>query len=94
MTSRGCPFDCNFCATPINWGRHVRMRSPENVVREIELLKERYGIRVIFFYDDTFNASPKRVEAICDLMIERKLDVFCQVRRPDGPHEPGRSWPR
>ena len=36
MASRGCPFDCNFCATPINWGRHVRMRSPENVVREIE----------------------------------------------------------
>ena len=33
MTSRGCPFNCSFCATPINWGRHVRMRSPENVVR-------------------------------------------------------------
>ena len=82
MTSRGCPFACSFCATPINWGRHVRMRSPENVVREIELLKERYGIRVVFFFDDTFNASPKRAEAICDLMIERKLDVFfkCDVR--------------
>jgi radical SAM superfamily enzyme YgiQ (UPF0313 family) len=82
MTSRGCPFACNFCATPINWGRHVRMRSPENVVREIEFLKERYGIRVVFFFDDTFNASPKRAEAICDLMIERKLDVFfkCDVR--------------
>jgi anaerobic magnesium-protoporphyrin IX monomethyl ester cyclase len=82
MTSRGCPFACSFCATPINWGRHVRTRSPENVVREIEFLKERYGIRVVFFFDDTFNASPKRAEAICDLMIERKLDVFfkCDVR--------------
>jgi radical SAM superfamily enzyme YgiQ (UPF0313 family) len=82
MTSRGCPFACSFCATPINWGRHVRMRSPESVVREIELLKERYGIKVVFFFDDTFNASPKRAEAICDLMIERKLDVFfkCDVR--------------
>jgi len=82
MTSRGCPFACSFCATPINWGRHVRMRSPENVVGEIELLKERYGIKVVFFFDDTFNASPKRAEAICDLMIERKLDVFfkCDVR--------------
>ncbi len=82
MTSRGCPFACSFCATPINWGRHVRTRSPENVVREIEFLKERYGIRVVFFFDDTFNASPKRAEAICDLMIERKLGVFfkCDVR--------------
>jgi len=82
MTSRGCPFACNFCATPVNWGRHVRMRSPENVVAEIESLKRRYGARVVFFYDDTFNASPKRAEAIADLMIERKLDVYfkCDVR--------------
>jgi radical SAM superfamily enzyme YgiQ (UPF0313 family) len=82
MTSRGCPFACSFCATPITWGRHVRMRSPENVVREIELLKERYGIKVVFFFDDTFNASPKRAEALCDRMIERRLDVFfkCDVR--------------
>ena len=82
MTSRGCPFACSFCATPINWGRHVRMRSPENVVREIELLKARYGVKVVFFFDDTFNANPKRADAICDLMIERKLGVFfkCDVR--------------
>ncbi len=82
MTSRGCPFNCSFCATPINWGRHVRMRSPEHVVHEIEQLKERFGIQVVFFFDDTFNASPKRAEAICDLIIARKLDIFfkCDVR--------------
>lgn len=82
MTSRGCPFACSFCATPINWGRHVRMRSPENVVREIKLLKERYGIEAVFFYDDTFNASPRRADAICDLMIARGLEIrfMCDVR--------------
>ncbi|MBM3297671.1 MAG: radical SAM protein [Candidatus Aminicenantes bacterium] len=82
MTSRGCPFNCSFCATPVNWGRRVRMRSPENVVREIENLVARYGVRVIFFYDDTFNADPRRVEAVCDLLLERKLGVFwkCDVR--------------
>ena len=82
MTSRGCPFNCSFCATPINWGRHVRIRSPENVVREIERLKQRYGIKVVFFFDDTFNANPKRAEEISDLIIARKLDIFfkCDVR--------------
>ena len=82
MTSRGCPFNCSFCATPINWGRHVRMRSPERVVREIEQLKERYGIQVVFFFDDTFNANPQRAEDICDLIIDRNLDIFfkCDVR--------------
>ena len=76
MASRGCPFDCNFCATPINWGRHVRQRSPENVVDEIETHVRERGARVVFFYDDTFNANPNRVERICDLILERKLDVF------------------
>jgi anaerobic magnesium-protoporphyrin IX monomethyl ester cyclase len=82
MSSRGCPFKCNFCATPINWGRNVRMRSPENVVDEIQRLIERYGVKVIFFFDDTFNVNTKRVEKICDLIIERHLDIFwkCDVR--------------
>ncbi len=82
MTSRGCPFTCTFCATPANWGRRVRALSPENVLREIEHLQERYGARVIWFYDDTFNFNPARAEAICDLIIERRLDIswFCEVR--------------
>jgi radical SAM superfamily enzyme YgiQ (UPF0313 family) len=82
MTSRGCPFNCNFCATPINWGRHVRMRSPENVIEEIEFLVQEYGAKVVFFFDDTFNANPQRVDRICDLILERKLDIYwkCDVR--------------
>ncbi len=82
ITSRGCPFNCNFCATPINWGRHVRLRSPLNVIKEIESLIKKYGTQVIFFCDDTFNISLKRVEEIADLILERKLPVFwhCEVR--------------
>jgi len=82
MTSRGCPFNCNFCATPINWGRAVRTRSPLNVIQEIEARIERYGSRVIHFYDDTFNLSVKRMEDISNLILERKLPVFwqCEIR--------------
>ena len=82
MTSRGCPFNCNFCATPINWGRAVRTRSPLNVIQEIEARVEKYGSRVIHFYDDTFNLSVKRVEDISNLILERKLPIFwqCEIR--------------
>lgn len=82
MTSRGCPFNCNFCATPINWGRTVRVRSPLHVVQEIESLIQKYGTRVIFFYDDTFNISVKRVEDISNLILERRLPIFwrCEIR--------------
>lgn len=82
MTSRGCPFTCTFCATPTNWGRKVRGLTPENVVKEVEHLMEHYEAQAIWFYDDTFNYNPKRLEKICDLMIERKLNVkwYCEIR--------------
>jgi radical SAM superfamily enzyme YgiQ (UPF0313 family) len=58
------------------------MRSPENVVDEIQQLIDQYGVKVIFFFDDTFNVNTKRVERICDLILERQLDIFwkCDVR--------------
>lgn len=82
ISSRGCPYNCNFCATPVNWGRNVRMRSPQNLVNEIESLVQKYGARVIFFFDDTFNINPGRVEEICDLIIERGLNIFwkCDIQ--------------
>lgn len=82
ITSRGCPFNCNFCATPINWGRRVRMRSPQNVVEEMEWHFYNHGAKVFFFFDDTFNANPQRVEQICNLILDKNLDIFwrCEVR--------------
>lgn len=82
MTSRGCPFTCTFCATPSNWGRKVRGLTAENVVAEIEHVMDRYGAKAIWFFDDTFNYSRSRTERICDLIIERRLDIswYCEVR--------------
>lgn len=82
MTSRGCPFECNFCATPANWGRRVRGRSPEKVIAEVERLVGTYGTRVVWFYDDTLNYDPKRLETICHMLIDRRLNInwFAEIR--------------
>jgi len=84
MTSRGCPFDCYFCATPTNWGRHVRGHSPERVLAEIEHLIDVYGAEFIWFYDDTLNYNPRRLHRIMDMILERKLNIkFCNEFRID-----------
>jgi len=84
MTSRGCPFDCYFCATPANWGRRVRGNSPERVLAEIEHLIDAYGAEFIWFYDDTLNYDPRRLHRIMDMILERKLNIkFCNEFRID-----------
>ena len=74
LTSRGCPYRCTFCYHGI-FGRELRTRSPENVVDEIEFLKDRYGIKEFHTVDDNFNADKKRAIAICELLIKRKVNL-------------------
>ena len=82
ITSRGCPFNCYFCSTPVNWGRRMRGHSPERVLEEIEHLIEAYQAEYIWFYDDTLNYNPARLNKIMDMIIERNLDIkfTCELR--------------
>jgi radical SAM superfamily enzyme YgiQ (UPF0313 family) len=75
MTSRGCPFDCTFCASTTLWGRGWRTRSPENVVDEIELLVKDYGVREIHFEDDNFTLKASHAAAVCEEILRRGLDI-------------------
>ncbi len=75
LTSRGCPYNCVFCTHHIVWGKKWRGRSPENVVDEIEEVVKTYHIRQIDFLDDNMTLDPKRMEGICDLIVERKLKI-------------------
>lgn len=74
-SSRGCPYKCIFCTAHLVRGRAWRGRSPENVVQELELIVERYGIRQVDFHDDNMTLDRRRVERICALMVEKNLDV-------------------
>ena len=75
ITSRGCPYNCVFCSIHIVMGKKWRGRSPENVVDEIEQLVHTYHIEQIDFYDDNMTLNKKRMETICDLIVERGLDI-------------------
>ncbi len=75
ITSRGCPVRCHFCSTGSYWGQRVRIHSPRRVVDEMEALISNYGVKKIFFHDDTFNLGTKRVGEICDGILARKLGV-------------------
>jgi radical SAM superfamily enzyme YgiQ (UPF0313 family) len=79
LTSRGCPFNCSFCAARIVSGRKYRVHSPEYVLSEMEMLKKDYGARQLLITDDTFTIDRGRLEAICEGMIRRKLSLrwFC-----------------
>ncbi len=75
ITSRGCPFRCRYCSSSLFMGRRFRARSAENVVDEIEWLIDEFAAKHIAFSDDTFTLNNRRVEAICDEIIRRGLEV-------------------
>ncbi|MBU0517136.1 MAG: B12-binding domain-containing radical SAM protein [Proteobacteria bacterium] len=74
ITSRGCPNQCTFCDRSL-FGQRYRARSAENVFAEMKHLHEKFGIREISFMDDTFTIQRRRVERLCDLLIESGLKV-------------------
>jgi radical SAM superfamily enzyme YgiQ (UPF0313 family) len=75
LTSRGCPFKCSFCSSSRLFGGYWRGRSPENVLEEMKIIYEEYGIRNIEFIDDTFTLNQERAEKICDGIVEQGWDI-------------------
>jgi len=73
ITSRGCPYNCIFCNRI--FGKYYRFNSAEYVVREMEILVKKFGIKEITFYEDNFPVNKKRVFKICALIKERQLNV-------------------
>ena len=83
FTSRGCPYNCVFCASSRFWDK-VRFFSAEYVIKEIEELIDKYNVKLISFFDDLFIADKRRLEEIVSLIkekgIDQKVKFTCSAR--------------
>jgi len=75
ITSRGCPYECVFCAINLTMGRKWRKRSAQNVVKEIEELVNKYGIKHLTIEDDNMTLDIARAKEICDMVIKKNLGI-------------------
>jgi anaerobic magnesium-protoporphyrin IX monomethyl ester cyclase len=75
ITSRGCPFNCCFCAVHLHMGQGFRPHSAEYVLNHIQYVVDNYDVKNIFFEDDNLTLDLKRFEAICDGLIARKIRI-------------------
>ena len=83
VTTRGCPFHCNWCAKPI-WGQRYHSRSPEHVVAELRWLRDTYHPDHLWFADDIFGLTPGWLARFADLLREQDLRIpFKSLQRVD-----------
>lgn len=82
LASRGCFYQCIFCASKLIHGRNIRMRSPKNIIQEMRFLNEKFGITGINFGDDTFGANREWIIKFCEEFKKSGLDMIwcCQTR--------------
>lgn len=71
-TKRGCTHQCLYCVEPLAKGDEIRLRSPSQVVKEIENLVHQ-GIDTYHVCDSEFNLPPQHAQAVCQAIIEHKL---------------------
>ncbi len=73
ITSRGCPFNCNFCSVRLHMGKMFRAHSVNYVLEHIQFVIDKYRVKTIFFEDDNLTLDKKRFETICDKIIEKSV---------------------
>ena len=81
FASRGCPYNCHFCASKEIWTRSVRFRTVENVIDEIKGIRNN-GIKRLHFDDDTFGVNKKYIKELCSEIKNEVPDIkwSCEIR--------------
>lgn len=72
VTTRGCPFHCNWCAKPI-YGQVYNSHSPQYIASEIKILKEKYGVDHIWFCDDIFGLKPGWTKSFSEIVNKENV---------------------
>jgi len=87
LASRGCPYRCTYCFNRTlndmyrGHSRAVRVRSPASVIREIQSVRQRWPMKLVWFLDANFVVSRAWVQELCELLArEVKLPFYCKVR--------------
>lgn len=82
LAGRGCRYRCTFCASHLQLGRRLRMRSVDSVLAEIDHLVQRYSVRGLYFVDDIFTGDRPWVRSFCEALADRGhgLEWGCQSR--------------
>jgi len=75
ISSRGCKGRCNFCSAPSHWGYRTRFRSAKNVLDEMEMLYNNYGIRLFQIADDSFGQDREIAIDLCKGILERGMRI-------------------
>lgn len=77
LASRGCPFNCTFCANVVfNKARpRQRFRSPSSVIEEIRCHQSLHKVRGLYFADDEFNTNVKWTESICKALMDNNIQL-------------------
>jgi radical SAM superfamily enzyme YgiQ (UPF0313 family) len=89
VTTRGCPFHCNWCAKPI-WGQRYHSRSPQNVAAEMRWLHEHYAPDHIWFVDDIMGLTPRWLEGFATALEAENVHIpFKSLHRADLLLRPG-----
>ncbi|MCK5506518.1 MAG: B12-binding domain-containing radical SAM protein [Thermodesulfovibrionia bacterium] len=81
-TSRGCPFSCNFCSVQGVWGRRYRLFSAERIIDDIKRLISDFDIKGVYFREDNFTGSLKRVTNFCEMLLSQDIKIkwLCESR--------------